>query len=125
MDKINERHKARTMTDPDFIFMRKQVERLNEIRKESSLIPLQEASLKEERDSAEAWQIETENQRRLQKKLEPISKLSELDDELKKDSQGRPINPESEAMLIESGRILLDATLMQLQYSAAQTEERK
>lgn len=125
MDKINERHKARTMTDPDFIFMRKQVERLNEIRKESSLIPLQEASLKEERDSAEAWQIETENQRRLQKKLEPISKLSELDDELKKDSQGRPINPESEAMLIESGRILLDATLMQLQYSAAQTEENK
>jgi carboxyl-terminal processing protease len=125
MDKINERHKARTMTDPDFIFMRKQVERLNEIRKESSLIPLQEASLKEERDSAEAWQIKTENQRRLQKKLEPISKLSELDDELKKDSQGRPINPESEAMLIESGRILLDATLMQLQYSAAQTEENK
>tara|TARA_Y100000782_G_scaffold112712_1_gene143597 strand:- start:28266 stop:30395 length:2130 start_codon:yes stop_codon:yes gene_type:complete len=125
MDKINERHKARTMTDPDFIFMRKQVERLNEIRKESSLIPLQEALLKEERDSAEAWQIETENQRRLQKKLEPITKLSELDDELKKDSQGRPINPESEAMLIESGRILLDATLMQLQYSAAQTEESK
>lgn len=125
ISKINERYESRSMTDPDFIFMRKQVERLNEIRKESSLIPLQEASLKEERDSAEAWQIETENQRRLQKNLPPITKLSELDEELEKDSQGRPINPESEAMLIESGRILLDATLMQLQYSAAQAEENK
>lgn len=122
LNQVDKRHQSRSMTNPDFVFMREQVERLNEVRKESSLIPLQEAALKKERDSAEKWQLDAENRRRAQKKLPPISKLSELEDEQKKDSQGRPINPEAEAMLVESGRILLDAVFMQLQYSAAQAK---
>lgn len=127
LNQVDKRHQSRSMTNPDFVFMREQVERLNEVRKESSLIPLQETALKKERDSAEKWQLDAENRRRAQKKLPPISKLSELEDEQKKDSQGRPINPEAEAMLVESGRILLDAVFMQLQYSAAQAtaEENK
>ncbi len=122
LNQVDKRHQSRSMTNPDFVFMREQVERLNEVRKESSLIPLQETALKKERDSAEKWQLDAENRRRAQKKLPPISKLSELEDEQKKDSQGRPINPEAEAMLVESGRILLDAVFMQLQYSAAQAK---
>ncbi len=122
LHQVDKRHQSRSMTNPDFVFMREQVERLNEVRKESSLIPLQEAALKQERDSAEKWQLDAENRRRSQKQLPPISKLSELEDEQKKDSQGRPINPEAEAMLVESGRILLDAVFMQLQYSAAQAK---
>lgn len=122
LHQVDKRHQSRSMTNPDFVFMREQVERLNEVRKESSLIPLQEAALKQERDSAEKWQLDAENRRRAQKQLPPISKLSELEDEQKKDSQGRPINPEAEAMLVESGRILLDAVFMQLQYSSAQAK---
>ncbi len=123
LGQIEQRHQSRTAEDPDFVFMRKQVKRLEEVRKEGSLIPLQETALKQERDSAEAWQLEAENTRRAQKGLPPIEKLSDLDEEQKKDSQGRPINPESEAMLVESGRILLDAVLMQLQYSSAKAEK--
>ena len=126
ISQVDKRYQTRSMTNPDFVFMREQVARLNEVRKESSLIPLQEESLKKERDDAEKWQLEAENRRRVLKQLPPITKLSELEDEeQQKDSQGRPINPEAEAMLVESGRILLDAVFMQLQYSAAQAETDK
>lgn len=122
---IDQRYQTRTEADPDFIFMREQVDHLNEVRKESSLIPLHEEELKQERENAEQWQIEAENRRRIKKQLPEIKKLSELEEELEKDSLGRPINPEAEAMLVESGRILLDAVFMQLQYSAAKAEDTK
>jgi carboxyl-terminal processing protease len=125
LSQVNKHYQSRSMTNPDFIFMREQVDRLNEVRSESSLIPLQESALKTERDSAEQWQLDAENRRRMKKQLPLIEKLSDLETELKKDAQGRPINPEAEAMLVESGRILLDATFMQLQYSAAQAEKTK
>lgn len=120
---IDNRYQSRAMTDPDFIFMKEQVEHLNEARKESGQIPLMESALKAERDKAEQWQVEAENRRREKKKLPKIDKLSDLEEELKKDSMGRPINPESEAMLVESGRILLDAVFMRLQYSANQAPQ--
>jgi len=122
---IDARYQTRSLTDPDFIFMREQVDHLNEVRNESSLIPLQAEALKNERTKAEQWQIDAENRRRSLKKLPPIEELSELDEEREKDSQGRPINPESEAMLVESGRILLDTTYLQLQYSSNQNEPQK
>ncbi len=121
LKQIERRYQSRTMTDPDFIFMKEQVEHLNEARKESSQIPLMESALKAEREEAEQWQIDTENRRRSLKKQAKIEKISDLEDELEKDYQGRPINPESEAMLVESGRILLDAAFMALQYSANNT----
>lgn len=125
ISQIDQRYQTRTEADPDFIFMREQVDHLNEVRKESSLIPLHEEELKQERENAEQWQIEAENRRRVKKQLPEIKKLSELEEELEKDSLGRPINPEAEAMLVESGRILLDAVFMQLQYSAAKAEDTK
>ncbi|WP_415911975.1 carboxy terminal-processing peptidase [Neptuniibacter sp. QD37_11] len=123
LTQINSRYQSRSLTDPDFIFMREQVEHLNEVRKESSLIPLQESALKIEREKAEEWQVNAENRRRSKKQLPPIKSLSELDEELEKDAQGRPINPEAEAMLVESGRILLDTAFLQLQYSANETQK--
>ncbi|WP_286239373.1 carboxy terminal-processing peptidase [Neptuniibacter halophilus] len=123
LEHILQRYQNRTLTDPDFVYMREQVDHLSEARKESGLIPLRESTLKQERDAAEQWQVDAENRRRSQKQLPPISSLTELEEELEKDAQGRPINPEEEAMLVESGRILMDTLFMQLQYSAAEAEE--
>ena len=123
ISQVDTRYKERTLNDPDFIFMREQVEYVSEARNDDSAIPLQEEQLKVEREKAKQWQIDAENRRRALKNLQPIAELSELDEEREKDSEGRPINPETEAMLKESGRILLDAIIMQLQYSAVSSEK--
>lgn len=123
LNQIDKRYKERTLTDPDFIFMREQVEYVNEARNEDSSIPLHEAQLKLEREEAKQWQIDAENRRRTMKNQPQITELSELEEEREKDSEGKPINPETEAMLKESGRILLDAIVMQLQYSSVSSDK--
>ncbi|MGH1461424.1 MAG: carboxy terminal-processing peptidase [Neptuniibacter sp.] len=123
IDKLKQRHQNRTENDPDFRFMREQVEYVQKARNDDDAIPLNESLLTLEREKAKQWQINAENRRRALKNQPEITKLSELEDEREKDSQGRPINPETEAMLKESGRILLDAIFMQLQYSSVNPEK--
>lgn len=123
LDRIDTRYQKRAASNPDFIFMREQVQHLDEVRDESSIIPLNMDALKAQRKEAEQWQIDAENRRRLLKQQPEIKTLTELEESLEKDAQGRPINPEAEAMLTESGRILIDAILLQLQYSAAQAKQ--
>lgn len=113
-----QRHQERISTNPDFQFMNEQVAEL-EKRREKNEISLREETLKKERSDSEAWQLDSENRRRAQKGLEPISKLSDLEAELEKDAQGRPINPQSEAMLEESGRILMDMVVFTQKFTAA------
>lgn len=115
---LEERHNKRTASDPDFTFMREQVARLEEMRGDTDL-SLNEATLKQERDAAEAWQLAAENRRRKAKQQEAIEKLSQLDDERKKDAQGRAISPESEAIVAETGYILMDMVQLTLKYAAA------
>lgn len=122
LSQLENRYQTRIQTDPDFIFMFEQVNHLKEIKDENSTIPLQEEALKLKREEAETWQLEAENRRRALKNQPPLKKLSELEDELKKDSQGRPINPEAEAMLAEAGRILMDSVHLTLKNSAAQAD---
>jgi carboxyl-terminal processing protease len=119
---LDKRHKNRALTDPDFIYMQEQVEHLKVLRSEGDIIPLQETRLVEEREKAEQWQIDAENRRRALKKQPAIESLTQMEEELEKDSQGRPINPETVAILEESGRILLDAIFLKLQYSSVKAE---
>ena len=123
LETIDSRYQQRVASNPDFIFMREQVDHLDDIRDETSIIPLNIDALKAQRKEAEQWQIDAENRRRLLKQQPEIKTLSELEESREKDAQGRPINPEAEAMLAESGRILIDAILLQLQYSAAQANQ--
>lgn len=116
------KYQQRSQVNPDFIYMNEQVNHLNEIKDNNSLIPLQEAALKTEREEAEQWQLDAENRRRALKNLPPISKLSDLEEEQVKDSLGRPINPEAEAMVAEAGRILMDSIFLSLSDSAAQAD---
>lgn len=101
------RHEKRTNNEPDFNFLREQIARQSEAR-EDKTFPLNETKLLAKRDLADKWQLDAENKRRLAKGEKTIAKLSDLEDLLEKDDKGRPISSESEAILTESGKILLD-----------------
>lgn len=115
------RHEARIANDPDFTFMNQQVERSREQRQQTQ-VPLNISEVRALRDEVEQWQIDTENQRRMAKDEAPIRQLSELDDLLPKDSQGRTINPEAESILKETAEIMVDFIDLHLSHTAQTTE---
>ena len=114
-------HNQRVKSQPDFNFMREQIARVL-ATKDDELLPLNKEQLKAKRDAAEQWQLDAENRRRLAKGEKPISKLSEIDDELQKDKSGRPITTESEAILEESARILLDLATLEQSFKTASNQ---
>lgn len=116
-----QRHEERTRNDPDFRFMENQISHLHE-RKQSTRIPLNEAQLKAEREQAETWLLEQENQRRQAKGLDPVDTLAQLDESLPEDEQGRVIDPDAEAILHESGAIMLDMITLARRQATAQHE---
>ena len=118
LQQLIERHQARTEADPDFIFMRKQVDHLDK-QKKLTHISLNKDILQQERETNENWMLSAENERRIGLGLPPVKTLAEVDDTLPKDEQGRTINPESEAILAESGQILLDLIDLSLSHTAA------
>ncbi|SER01138.1 carboxyl-terminal processing protease [Amphritea atlantica] len=117
LPELNKRHIERTKFNPDFLYMNAQIKRMHENKKDKEL-SLNEATLKAERDKSEQWLLDQENQRRAAKKLPAIKALSELDDLLEKDSQGRTISPEQEAILTETGNVLLDMIELTHNYMA-------
>jgi len=123
MQQLMERHQARTENNPDFIFMRKQVDHL-EKQKKNTLISLNKSTLQQEREENERWMLGVENERRIGLGLPPLKTLTELDEALPKDEQGEPINPESEAILAESGEILLDLIDLTLSHTAAVSDRK-
>ncbi|MDO6561807.1 carboxy terminal-processing peptidase [Amphritea sp. 1_MG-2023] len=104
---LSRRHTLRTQFNPDFLFMDAQIKRMQE-NKQDKTISLNETTLKNERATSEQWLLDQENTRRIAKDLPTVSALAELDDLLEKDSQGRIISPEQEALLTETGNVLLD-----------------
>lgn len=119
ISELKRRHVMRIDNQPDFNYLKEQIDHLDEIRDEET-VPLQKAKLKAKREKAELWQVDAENRRRIAKGEKPISKISELDDLLEKDEKGMPISAESEAILEESGHILIDFLQLTAQQTTAQ-----
>ncbi|TVQ68880.1 MAG: tail-specific protease, partial [Oceanospirillales bacterium] len=122
LDDLIHRHENRVADNPDFVFMQQQVERSREQRQLTE-VPLNISEVRNQRDEVERWQINTENERRMAKGEPPIAKLSDLDDLLPKDSQGRSINPEAESILFETAEIMVDFIDLHLS-NTAQTSNR-
>ena len=118
LQQLIERHQHRTQQDPDFVFMRKQVAHLAEQKDEAELT-LNEDKLRQEQASSEAWMLQAENERRAGLGLQPVTQLSDADNDLPTDDQGRPINPEAEAILAESGQVLLDLIALSISHTAS------
>ncbi len=98
-------HQRRIETEPDFAYIQQQITRLQERRSDKEL-SLNESTVRKEREAAEQWQLQVENERRNAKGLPPVDKLSEL--EVDRDHQGKPKDISQDAILRESGEVLLD-----------------
>lgn len=72
------RHDERLASDPDFIYIRAQIERILE-RQDDNQITLNEEKLVAEREDDDAWRLQAENARRIAKGLEPLDDVDELE----------------------------------------------
>ena len=121
MPMLKENHEQRMAADPDFVFLRDQLDLMEEIRQIKE-ISLNEKSRKEQQASDKAKSLAIENKRRQAKGLEPVESLAEAADEAKakdkaetegakndeKEEQLSSID-ENDPVLTESSQILMDA----------------
>ena len=96
-----DRHQARIASDPNFKALLKRTERALELGNETGISLHLETRI-EEREANNQALLEIENMRRTALGLSTIDKISELESETK------DAEPEDDASLMESARILLD-----------------
>jgi carboxyl-terminal processing protease len=110
-------HKARINNNPDFLFLNKQIERLNEQRNKTH-ISLNMKERKAEREALELASLELENERRRakgEKVFKTVEEMNEFNSE--QDADKKPA--QDDAIVVESGEILLDLISMnEVQISA-------
>ncbi|MES2624575.1 MAG: carboxy terminal-processing peptidase [Pseudomonadota bacterium] len=128
MPELATSHDQRLAADPDFVFIRAQINRALENR-DTKEITLNEEKLLAEREEDDQWRFDNENKRRGAKGLPLLTDKSELDEEPESriaetappqsdvDEADAKENPaevdESDPYLVESGRILLDLINLQ------------
>jgi len=112
LPQLRELHEARIETNPDFIFVREQKALVTEMREKTS-VSLNEATRKAEREDNDRRRLALENKRRKAKGLELLESLDDNSDDNSNDADGTTdavadAPEETDAMLEEAGRILLD-----------------
>jgi len=126
IDTLRQRHDARISHDPDFAFLRAELELSAELDRRKT-ISLNEDRRREERSKREEQLLSLQNQRRVAKGLEPVDSLEALNEEdgdsandEETDAESTDDTPvhqafdekmkaEDDIMLVEAGNILLDA----------------
>ena len=96
-----DRHQARIATDPNFKALLKRTERALELSSETGISLHLATRIKEREDNNQAL-LDIENARRTGLGLPTIESISELE------SDGKEADPQDDASLMESARILLD-----------------
>ncbi|MEZ5557252.1 MAG: carboxy terminal-processing peptidase [Pseudomonadales bacterium] len=97
-------HESRVVGDPDFVYMRALAARNLEDSHKTEL-SLNEAERAKEKAADDAWRLSLENALRIAKGKEPVKDLEALEAEASADKDQDPMD---DAMLRESGNILLD-----------------
>lgn len=103
---LKARHEARTNEHPDFVFTRDRLALSQELMHETS-VSLNEEIRRAQQERIEERQLALENTLRQAKGEEPLAKL-EREDETIPVVEEKKVEPEDDAYLSESGRILLD-----------------
>ena len=113
-------HQKRAANDPDYLYLEERVAMAQEAR-EITALPLMQSGRLAMRDDQEEKALEIENKRRIAKGLEPLASLdgdeddttSEQDEEeTARDEEVAatpPVEQDSDVLLMETGRILVDA----------------
>ncbi|MBC9249782.1 peptidase S41 [Pseudomonas alcaligenes] len=106
LTELQNRHEARTQTDPDFVLTRERMALAQELLKQTS-VSLNEQKRRAQHADIEARQLALENANRKAKGKELLKEIKEETDE---DTPVEPVKtkPEDDAYLTESGHILLD-----------------
>jgi carboxyl-terminal processing protease len=99
-------HDARTVKDPEFIYIRDRLALAEQLMKEKT-VSLNEADRRAQHTDIEAKQLALENTRRKAKGEEPLKELKKEDEEAL-GADPEKTKPEDDAYLAETGRILLD-----------------
>lgn len=103
---VESNHKSRIVNNPDFQYLNKQIERLNEQRNKE-YISLNMETRKLEREAMEAASLALENERRKAKGEEPFESVEAMNEfNSEQDAEKKPA--QEDAILVESGEILLD-----------------
>jgi len=105
MSELKLKHRKRIKSNPDFIYLKKQIEVLNESRNDTA-ISLNESSRKMDQESKEKLRLTLENERRVGQGLKPLKTLADLKDEakLKHDEDKQ----KDDFLLKEAGEIITD-----------------
>tara|TARA_R110001583_G_scaffold21513_20_gene81820 strand:+ start:13610 stop:15727 length:2118 start_codon:yes stop_codon:yes gene_type:complete len=119
---LRQKHLQRVQTDPDFIFLREQKTLIEEMRKQTE-VSLNEKTRESERQENDQKRLDLENKRRKAKGMALLTKLEdESNPQAAKPETDDPEGikkEEDDALLTESGHILLDFTELNLQRQAA------
>jgi carboxyl-terminal processing protease len=112
--KLDESHKLRVKSDPDFIFLNKSLIRLDEI-KNKTLVSLNEKVRRKEYLESRNLLLDIENERRKTKGKETYTSIKEMKEAQKKEEEANEDKPayehqsdESRAYLIESAQVVID-----------------
>ena len=111
-DQMQQLNLSRTEQLGDFDYMKEKISHRASLR-DNTVISLNRIKYKDNLDTEKQWLLDAENKRRQAANLPKVKSLLELEDILEKDNLGRPIAPESKAILTESVRILIDYKKLQ------------
>ena len=107
---LRSRHSARIKANPDFLFLKEQKTIANELRQQT-LISLNEATRRQERETNQQRRLALENDRRSAKNLPQLESWSEVEADIEADdvdTADPEIEEEQDALLVEAGNILSD-----------------
>jgi carboxyl-terminal processing protease len=137
LPELNARHQKRVATDADFEYMRALATKTRENR-QLTHVSLNREVRAAEQAREEAWRLELENTLRRAKGEKPLASLEELEDlgvsmvdgeeadlaDLPEASDKKDEDPSSDALLRESGNILVDFITLSRQVAVAETRAR-
>ncbi len=103
---LKARHDARTLKDPEFIYIRDRLGLAQSLMNEKT-VSLNEAARRAQHSEIEAKQLAMENLRRKAKGEEPLKEMKKEDEDALA-AEPDKTKPEDDAYLSETGRILLD-----------------
>ncbi len=106
-NKIISKSEQRRKNLADFKYMKSKIAHSEELKKNTT-ISLNKKLYKENLAAEKQWLVNAENKRRMDQNLPPVKTLEDIENSEEKDSLGRPIKPESNAILQESVNILID-----------------
>ena len=113
-------HQKRAANDPDYLYLEDRVAMAQEAR-EITALPLMQSGRLAMRDDQEEKALEIENKRRVAKGLEPLASLDGDEDDTvseqgeeqsardEEEAEPAPAEQDADVLLMETGRILVDA----------------